>query len=205
VTEVPKIPNLYFITLLFLAAIFTYQFFAGVDVAYAGPGEPGHWHGYPDPDACNVYNDCTYIFDICYFGETQTLGTYTDNPLQPQALVDTINAKGGEATLGRCPLIPNGQRCKLLEVTSPVTLGIDHPISARWRGNAQTLRFRGPSGIVMAPVIETTVHFSDGALVGSFSNVDAQGLALLSPGQYRVSCFGPGGSSGEEIPVTVAR
>lgn len=174
--------------------------------ASAGPGLPGHWHGSPDPDACNTFNDCIFIFDICYQGRDQTLGSHVADPLQHAVLVNMIGA-----TFGQCPPPPPvpldwGERCKLLDIDSPIFIGPALSFSARWRGNIEGLRFQGPSGIVIINPFEASMHFEDGARAGAFSTMDASGaVPLLSPGNYQVSCMGPGGTLGESISVKVTK
>ncbi len=166
--------------------------------ASAGPGLLGHWHGSPDPDACNVFNDCIYIFDICYNGQSQALGSHVPDQIQHDVLVQMIGA-----TYGDCPspLITHGERCKLLEIDSPIFIGTG--FSARWLGNIQSLRFKGEnSEAFISP--NGSNQFSEGSKAGTFSTMDIVG-AILSPGQYQVSCVGAEGILGDSISVTVTR
>ncbi|MGH2583031.1 MAG: hypothetical protein ACRDFQ_09080 [Anaerolineales bacterium] len=163
----------------------------------ADPGD--HWHGSPDPDLCNEFNDCIYIFNICYQGSNQTLGSHQESPLQHAVLVEMIGA-----TFGSCTLIQS-QRCKLVEVATTIKLGVSHPFSARWRGSISSLRFRDEDGVVFIAPVPGSIHFENGARAGLFSTADASGVTLLSPGTYKVSCFGSSRTAGEEIKVTVTR
>ncbi|MEX1071469.1 MAG: hypothetical protein WEC37_02485, partial [Anaerolineales bacterium] len=94
---------------------------ASVTSVQAGPGLPGHWHGTPDPDDCNTFNDCIYIFTICYNNQTQTLGSHDPSQLQHQALVDIIGAEFGacEETPPK-PVISGTGRCKLTGIDAKI-------------------------------------------------------------------------------------
>lgn len=186
-------------TLIFALMIAGIPLVADSHPASASPGIPGPWHGYPDPDLCNDFNDCIYIFNICYQGRNQTLGSHEENPLQHAVLVEMIGA-----TFGNCTLIQS-QRCKLVEIDKTIKLGVSNPFSARWRGNISNLRFRGESGLIFIPPMADSIHFDDGARAGLFSTADRSGMTQISPGTYKVSCFGSGGASGEEFKVTVTR
>jgi hypothetical protein len=168
--------------------------------ALASPGLPGHWHGTPDPDACNTFNDCIYIFDICYQGQSQTLGSHDSNPIQHAILVEMIGASFGD-----CPPPPltHGERCKLVDIDSPIIIGGDQFFTANFLGNIQSLRFKGESGEAFIAPLQT--GFADGKKTATFSTMDSTGQALLSPGMYQVSCKGLAGTVGESLSVIVTR
>ena len=172
---------------------------AATTPAYAGPGVPGHWHGSPDPDACNSFNDCIYIFDICLNGHSQTLGSHVPDQIQHDVLVQMIGAY-----YGNCPppLLTHSDRCKLVDVDSPIAIGLT--FTANWLGNIQSLRFTGENGEAFISPISPT-QFSEYKKTGVFSTMDSSGLALLAPGKYQVNCFGSEGTVGESISVTVTR
>ncbi len=184
-----------------VAALFilTTVLFAGVEIAVAGPGLPGHWHGTPDPDACNTNHDCIYIFTICYKGNTQTLGSHDPSQLQHQALVDII-----DANFGACiHPIRNSGRCKLTDIDSKIFIG--STFSATWLGKISNLRFRNSDGlIVFVSPISGSAYFEDGKAHALFSLSDPTFGALLGTGSYQVSCFGESGTVGGEIKVTVS-
>jgi len=188
-----------------LASLFVLATLLGISVTsvQAGPGDPGHWHGTPDPDACNTFNDCIYIFTICYEGGTQTLGSHQDSQEQHQLLVDLIGAKFGACT----PAITRSGRCKLTDIDPKIYIGAENLFTASWLGKISSLRFRNADGfIVFVSPITGSLHFSDGKAKASFSLSDpSTGLNLVAPGKYQVSCFGVEGSVGDEIKITVAR
>jgi hypothetical protein len=183
-----------------IASIAFLFFLLSPSPAYAGPGLPGHWHGTPDPDACNTYNDCIYVFDICYQGQSQTLGSHVADEIQHAVLVEMIGASFGD-----CPPPPltHGERCKLIDIDSPIIIGGEQFFSATFLGNIQSLRFKGISGDAFITPLQT--GFADGKKTATFSTMDSSGLALLSPGTYQVSCMGSAGTVGESLSVTVTR
>lgn len=176
-----------------------YLIFLFPTTALAGPGLPGHWHGSPDPDACNTFDDCIYIFDICLNGHSQTLGSHVPDQIQHDVLVQMIGAY-----YGNCPPPPltHSDRCKLLDIDSPIFIG--STFTANWLGNIQTIRFTGENGEAFIPPISPT-QFSENSKAGVFSTMDSSGLALLAPGKYQVNCFGAEGTVGESLSVTVTR
>jgi hypothetical protein len=193
-------PSPMLILALILAALFSFL----PTSALAGPGLPGHWHGTPDPDACNTFNDCIYIFDICYQGHNQTLGSHVADPLQHAVLVDMIGA-----TFGNCPPPPPvpldlSERCKLLGIDSPIVIGTEHTFTASWLGNIESLQFKGKNGVAYISAVSSPV-FIDGKKSASFSAMDSAGFSLLSPGTYQASCIGSDGTLGDSISVTVVR
>jgi hypothetical protein len=186
---------------LVFAALFilTTLLVAGVEIAVAGPGLPGHWHGTPDPDACNTNNDCIYIFTICYKGTTQTLGSHDPSQLQHQALVDLIDAKFGACIHP----IRNSGRCKLTDIDTKIFIG--QTFTATWLGRINNLRFRNADGVVFVSPIPGSVYFADGKAHALFSLSDPAFGLLVAPGNYQVSCFGESGTVGGEIKVTVSK
>jgi hypothetical protein len=180
--------------------ILTTQLVAGVEIAEAGPGLPGHWHGTPDPDACNINNDCIYIFTICYKGGTQTLGSHDPSQLQHQALVDII-----DANFGACiHPINNSGRCKLTDIDSKIFIG--STFTATWLGRISNLRFRNDDGVIVfvSPILGSG-YFADGKANALFSLSDPTFGVALAPGNYKVSCFGETGTVGGEMKVTVSK
>jgi hypothetical protein len=186
---------------LVIAALFilTTLLVAGVEIAKAGPGLPGHWHGTPDPDACNSNHDCIYIFTICYKGGTQTMGSSSPSPLQHQVLVDLI-----DADFGACiHPINNSGRCKLTDIDSKIYIG--QTFTATWLGRINNLRFRNADGVVFVSPLPGSGYFADGKANALFSLSDPAFGLLVAPGTYQVSCFGESGTVGGEIKVTISK
>lgn len=180
--------------------ILTTLLVAGVEIAIAGPGLPGHWHGTPDPDACNTNHDCTYIFTICYKGGTQTMGSSSPSQLQHQLIVDLIDAEFGACIHP----IRNSGRCKLTDIDPKIFIG--STFTATWLGKINNLRFRNADGvIVFVSPIAGSAYFADGKAHGLFALSDPLLGVLLAPGKYTVSCFGESGTVGDEIKVTVSK
>jgi hypothetical protein len=179
--------------------ILTTLLVAGVEIAEAGPGLPGHWHGTPDPDACNSNHDCIYIFTICYQGNTQTLGSHDPSQLQHEVLVDLIGARFGNCIHP----INNSGRCKLTDIDTQIFIG--QTFTATWLGKISNLRFRNADGVVFVSPIQGSGFFADGKVHAFFSLSDPVVGLLVAPGSYQVGCFGESGTVGGEIKVTVSK
>lgn len=112
----------------------------------------------------------------------------------------TFDFPGGSAVDGG-----DEPRCSLKEIKLIIYTGADNFFNASGLGRLEQLRFRSVDGGGLSWLVPLDVSREGNRWEATFSNTNAFGMTAVEPGEYQVTCFGPGGSEGGSIRVTVVR
>jgi len=95
-------------------------------------------------------------------------------------------------------VLREARECKLMDMDSTTPLGIDHTITATYKGYANYLRLWDGSQYYRLPVVPGSEHFAgNGRWTAEFATADPLTGAPNAPaGNYQALCFGSSGTAG---------
>lgn len=139
--------------------------------------------------------DATGLWNL-YFGD------YADeDPLCLYQWSLTFDFPGGSSAQPE----DEGPRCTLKNMPATIYIGADNTFTASGMGRLEDLRFRNVDGGGFSWLVPISVTRNGNSWEATFSNANGYGMTAIEPGVYQVNCFGPGGTSGGAIKVTVLR
>lgn len=121
------------------------------------------------------------------------------------AVNETLAFGGGGGTTSSGDKADEAPRCALKEIPTKIYIGPAITFTASGTGRLEALRFRNVDSGGFSWLVPSSVSRSGNSWEATFSNANLFGMTAIEPGVYQVICFGPGGTSGEAIKVTVVR
>lgn len=98
-------------------------------------------------------------------------------------------------------------KCKLKGVDPSSAFGIDHRVTATFKGYPSYLRLRDGNQFYRLPVVAGSEHYAGGGMwTAEFDTANLLSGSTLAPtGAYQVTCVGPSGTAGGSAKINLTR